>query len=586
MAMPLPNLERVAFQCYWCNKPKTETPVDLPGQMVCLECFTDYLFNKYVIKFQCDHCQQEKLEIGISINNELICDSCFSKQFYRRFKCEVCGEFKLDVQINYLDDILCPDCFKKIPEIQSLSELISPRLKDVAIRFASAMDVKGLSTGMLATIMSLERRFNLSIGEMIDHLYNREKCQLVEMAEFLEITVDQAIVILRALNIKRRPNDDTDSLDSDDLEEIPKSDSLEEELEESRITEVAEVPTNAATEIEEKERETLADKEFKSNDNAVRELLGYGTASRNENVVWYYSLIGRRPLLSREDELQLAIKVKEGDFDARQQFIESNLRLVVATARGYLGRGLEWLDLIQEGNLGLMKAVEKFDPSRGLKFSTYAVWWIDQAMGRAIGDFSRTVRIPIYVKNDRGKILACQSWFLSYHSKEPSVEELATKLGLSEHKVARALKAFRAARMIGFDDPAYRENGHSESDQAKQEDLIADQFALNPEMALEAKELFKEKQRQLERVKNQLKTLAFRDYRVIYLRCGLDGLGKRTLDTIGRKFGLTQERIRQYEESVEERILLKTKHNIISIRELIDQVRFLEGIVDAHYGAN
>lgn len=261
----------------------------------------------------------------------------------------------------------------------------------------------------------------------------------------------------------------------------------------------------------------------------------------NDPVRMYLKEIGRVPLLSAENEIELAKKIEAGDEEAKRRLAEANLRLVVSIAKRYVGRGMLFLDLIQEGNMGLIKAVEKFDYEKGYKFSTYATWWIRQAITRAIADQARTIRIPVHMVETINKLIRVQRQLLQDLGREPTPEEVSKEMDLSPEKVREILKIAQ--------EPVSLETPIGEEDDSHLGDFIEDQEALAPSDAA-AYELLKE---QLEDV---LDTLTDREENVLRLRFGLDDGRTRTLEEVGKVFGVTRERIRQ----IEAKALRKLRH--------------------------
>ncbi|MBU8584616.1 RNA polymerase sigma factor RpoD [Priestia megaterium] len=261
----------------------------------------------------------------------------------------------------------------------------------------------------------------------------------------------------------------------------------------------------------------------------------------NDPVRMYLKEIGRVDLLSAEEEINLAKRIEEGDEEAKRRLAEANLRLVVSIAKRYVGRGMLFLDLIQEGNMGLIKAVEKFDYRKGYKFSTYATWWIRQAITRAIADQARTIRIPVHMVETINKLIRVQRQLLQDLGREPSPEEIAEDMDLTPEKVREILKIAQ--------EPVSLETPIGEEDDSHLGDFIEDQDATSPSEHA-AYELLKE---QLEDV---LDTLTDREENVLRLRFGLDDGRTRTLEEVGKVFGVTRERIRQ----IEAKALRKLRH--------------------------
>ncbi|WP_420830429.1 RNA polymerase sigma factor RpoD [Bacillus piscicola] len=261
----------------------------------------------------------------------------------------------------------------------------------------------------------------------------------------------------------------------------------------------------------------------------------------NDPVRMYLKEIGRVPLLSAAEEVEYAKLIEEGDEEAKRRLAEANLRLVVSIAKRYVGRGMLFLDLIQEGNMGLIKAVEKFDYNKGYKFSTYATWWIRQAITRAIADQARTIRIPVHMVETINKLIRVQRQLLQDLGREPTPEEVSKEMDLTPDKVREILKIAQ--------EPVSLETPIGEEDDSHLGDFIEDQEALAPSDAA-AYELLKE---QLEDV---LDTLTDREENVLRLRFGLDDGRTRTLEEVGKVFGVTRERIRQ----IEAKALRKLRH--------------------------
>ena len=260
-----------------------------------------------------------------------------------------------------------------------------------------------------------------------------------------------------------------------------------------------------------------------------------------DNVKIYLKSIGKVPLLKTEQEKEIAKRIQAGDQDAKDELIEANLRLVVAIAKKYVGRGLQFLDLIQEGNLGLVKAVDKFDYTKGFKFSTYATWWIRQAITRAIADQARTIRIPVHMVETINKLIRIQRQLLQDLGREPTPEEIGAEMNMPTNKVRDILKIAQ--------EPVSLETPIGEEDDSHLGDFIEDKDATSPEQHA-SYEMLKE---QLEQV---LETLTDREENVLRLRFGLDDGRTRTLEEVGKVFGVTRERIRQ----IEAKALRKLRH--------------------------
>ena len=261
----------------------------------------------------------------------------------------------------------------------------------------------------------------------------------------------------------------------------------------------------------------------------------------DDPVKAYLKEIGQVPLLSAEEEQTLARAARAGDADARRRLSEANLRLVVSVAKRYAGRGLPFLDLIQEGNLGLMKAAEKFEPDRGFKFSTYATWWIRQSITRAIADQGRTIRIPVHLVEHINRVRKTAGELLRKNGREPTAEEIAVRLEMEPDRVRELLQLAQ--------EPVSLETPVGEEEDAHLEDFIQDEEAGIPA---------DEAGRQLLRreLMSVLKSLTPREERVITLRFGLDDGRPRTLEELGKEFNVTRERIRQ----IEAKALRKLRH--------------------------
>ena len=273
----------------------------------------------------------------------------------------------------------------------------------------------------------------------------------------------------------------------------------------------------------------------------------------DDPVKMYLKDIGKVPLLSADDEIELARKMMDGDESAKRELSVANLRLVVSIAKRYVGRGMQILDLIQEGNLGLMKAVEKFDYQKGFKFSTYATWWIRQAITRAIADQARTIRIPVHMVETINKVVRVQRLLLQQYGREPTPEEIAKEMGIPEQRVVEIQKISQ--------DPVSLETPIGEEEDSHLGDFIEDEQALAPTDVV-ASNLLKEQLLEI------LDTLTPREEKVLRLRYGLDDGKPRTLEEVGKEFNVTRERIRQ----IEAKALRKLRHPTRSkrLKEFID----------------
>ena len=278
--------------------------------------------------------------------------------------------------------------------------------------------------------------------------------------------------------------------------------------------------------------------------------LDLGVEPSLDSLRLYLREIGKVPLLTADQEVCLAKRVERGDMAAKTQMIEANLRLVVSIAKPHIGRGLSFLDLIQEGSLGLMRAVEKFDYRRGFKFSTYATWWIRQAVARAVADTGRTIRIPVHMVERLSKVVRIERQLVQQLARQPRAEEIAAELEMTREEVREVL---RMAKL-----PLSLEKPLGEEGDAKLGDLVEDEVSESP-FDVASVSLRRED------IGHALSALPERERRVIELRFGLDGGQPRTLGEVGRAFGLTRERIRQIENAT-----LKTLASLPEARRLND----------------
>ncbi|MBE6728717.1 MAG: RNA polymerase sigma factor RpoD [Ruminococcaceae bacterium] len=330
-------------------------------------------------------------------------------------------------------------------------------------------------------------------------------------------------------------NDKTDKLSIDEIENAPEN--LEELYDEPELLELDydEEPTDDDLKLEEMDIDNL-------DDTAALESM-----SLDDPVKVYLREIGRVPLLSSDEEIELAVKIADGDEKAKRRLAEANLRLVVSIAKKYVGRGMYFLDLIQEGNVGLIKAVDKFDYTKGFKFSTYATWWIRQAITRAIADQARTIRIPVHMVETINRLKRVQSQLLHENGYEPTEEMIAEKLDMP---VERVREIMRVAQ-----EPVSMETPIGPEEDSRLMDFIRDEDALAPDEAA------------LKTITNEdidgvLKTLTEREEAVIRLRFGLQDGRCHTLEEVGSEFNVTRERIRQ----IEAKALRKLRHPVRSNR--------------------
>lgn len=273
----------------------------------------------------------------------------------------------------------------------------------------------------------------------------------------------------------------------------------------------------------------------------AEDLSAVANAMADDPVKQYLKEIGNYPLLSLGEEIDLAKRIEKGDEDAKRILAESNLRLVVSIAKRYVGRGLSFLDLIQEGNLGLIKAVDKFDYNKGYKFSTYATWWIRQAITRSIADQSRTIRIPVHMSEVINKTYRVSRTLLQEYGREPTEQELANAMNLPVEKVREILKVSA--------DPISLDTTIGEEDDSHLGDFIKDETVIGPEEAASYSML-------QDQIAKLLDTLTDRERRVLILRFGLKDGKSRTLEEVGQEFNVTRERIRQ----IEAKALRKLRH--------------------------
>ena len=329
--------------------------------------------------------------------------------------------------------------------------------------------------------------------------------------------------------------------EGDEEESLDSMDASEEELSkmenEDDLTEVFEEDNDDLLSDDDAVKETVPDI-----DTVTYE--GSDASKINDPVKMYLKDIGCHKLLSAEEEIVLAKRIQDGDQMARQKLINANLRLVVSIAKHYVGRGMQFLDLIQEGNLGLIKAVEKFDYTKGFKFSTYATWWIKQAITRAIADQSRTIRIPVHMVETMNKITKAQRKLVQEKGREPTAEEIAKEVDIESITPERVREIQKLAL-----DPISLETPIGEEDDSHLGDFIEDKEAVSPS-DFTTKSLLKDQLREV------MKELTDREERVLRLRYGLDDDRPRTLEEVGREFGVTRERIRQ----IEAKAIRKLRH--------------------------
>ncbi len=294
-------------------------------------------------------------------------------------------------------------------------------------------------------------------------------------------------------------------------------------------------------ELSGEKQDNIFDVDLPKETDAVDAVAVNDNAAMDDPVKVYLKEIGRIPLLSQEEEIEIAVRIAEGDEEAKKKLAEANLRLVVSIAKRHTGRGMQFLDLIQEGNLGLIKAVDKFDYSKGFKFSTYATWWIRQAITRAIADQARTIRIPVHMVETINKVKKAKSQILHQTGHEPTPEEIADYLDLPVDKVREILRVAQ--------DPVSLETPIGEEEDSHLGDFIPDNDTLAPEEAA-SQALLKEQ------LNDVLKTLTPREEKVLKLRFGIEDGNPKTLEEVGKEFNVTRERIRQ----IEAKALRKLRH--------------------------
>lgn len=304
--------------------------------------------------------------------------------------------------------------------------------------------------------------------------------------------------------------------------------------------------------LEENGIKVISSEDEKINDQMLQKIMN--EVNIDDSVKMYLKDIGKVPLLSAAEEQELAKKMIEGDAEAKKQLINANLRLVVSIAKRYVGRGMQFLDLIQEGNLGLMKAVDKFDYTKGFKFSTYATWWIRQAITRSLADQARTIRIPVHMVETINKLTKTSRTLLQKLGREPTQSEIAEAMGISESRVVEIQKIAQ--------DPVSLEAPIGEEEDSHLGDFIEDKNTASQIDIAEGKML-------KEQVKEILSTLAPREAMVLMLRYGLKDNRPRTLEEVGRVFNVTRERIRQIEAKALRR--LKHPNKVKKLKDFLDK---------------
>lgn len=354
----------------------------------------------------------------------------------------------------------------------------------------------------------------------------------------LELGIDLIDVKDELIWGKKEKAEDEEPADEDLMDEelikLAESDELGEDFDEAAEEETEEELAEKAAKKKKKAKDDAAAAEASKKKEKTKKVVDLSEIA-NDSIRMYLCEIGKVDLLTAKEEAELARKIAKGDQSAKAKLAEANLRLVVSIAKKYIGRGLSFLDLIQEGNIGLFRAVEKFDPNRGFKFSTYATWWIRQAITRAIADQARTIRIPVHMVETINKLTHTQRRLVQELGREPLIEELAAEMDMDEKKVRHILKI--SQDIVSLEAPVGAE------EDSKLGDFIEDDDALSPS---------EQTNRQLikENIHEMLQYLSPRERKIIEMRFGLkDGIG-HTLEEVGNEFGVTRERIRQIEAKV------------------------------------
>lgn len=404
-------------------------------------------------------------------------------------------------------------------------------------------------------------KINKEDKEKIEKEYQKVLKQKVHIDDYEDEEAENEIETLdKVLNAFIKDNQDTKIIDQNEFDEATRKFDLTDEDNEHIINYFAlkgfkfegvgdeddiDFDENGIQEADDDDFNEDYDEEFEeSEDNYSNfDSILNGDVKVNDSVKLYLKEIGRVKLLTSEEEVELAKRILEGDQKAKEQLINANLRLVVSIARHYLGRGMPLLDLIEEGNMGLMKAVDKFDYTKGFKFSTYATWWIRQAITRAIADQARTIRIPVHLVETMNKINKYQRQLTQELGREPTAEEISEKMNgeLSPERIREILR-------ISL-EPVSLESPIGEEDDSHLGDFVEDKESISP-TDYTSKAMIKEA------LYDVMSNLTEREERVLKLRYGLDDNKPRTLEEVGKEFGVTRERIRQ----IEAKAIKKLKH--------------------------